>query len=557
MTRWLRDAYELTLVLVAGWLLLFPLHRASLEGRDVLRTLADGSALIDGRGLAAGEVLPAYRFNPGWILPIGRVRVERTAGEAALVAPAGPMRWPIGRQGRIVTEASGTVTLDVGSELGLEPGRNLGVYDGRRWLGDVRLTEVGRGRSTAHVAFRPDRPITGLPVTEFTFMTQVVVRREPAWLLAIEAALGLGPAVAWLAVRVRTGASPLGRLGDAIRARTTAGVRRALRAAVEAPVAGLLVGWFAPSALALLVERATVVAHDAGWLAAPLDPWPWYAPAKDVVFVAAAALAGGVALATDASALAAGARWIGWDRSLVARVPERWLPAVNWTLHLFVAWAFAWTLTGFLRANLAEIAEVLGGSWGLGGAFHVAKLGLWSATIVGCLLGYGHTVLGPLFGKHVRRLDFTVAGWVTNAASYPLLGYAMARLVGGRVGLDPAVVGGLAEPAVLGLGLLTNLLYTLSIWNMGTRFGVMTDKGLVRHGFYGVVRHPSYTLESLMFLMLEAPGYSTWREWVAGLSIAWLYWLRSEREDAFLAAANPDHAAYRAQVPWKYVPGLW
>jgi protein-S-isoprenylcysteine O-methyltransferase Ste14 len=552
----LRDAYELLLALVLGWLLLFPVHRSTLEHRNLTHTIDADTALVRGEGLTVGQELPAYRFHGGWQVPIGTLRVEHRIGQDAVLRPAGPMRWPIGRHGRIVTEEAGVVVVDVGSELGLEVGRNLGVYADRRWLGDVTLTEVGAGRSTARIRFAPDRPLAGLPVTEFTVMTQVVVRRETPLTLAAQVALGFGPAVAWALVRLRTGASPFAALGTALRARAPGWVAAARW--LEVPAAGLLVGAFAPSALALLVSKGSSALHRAWPVVPAVDPWPLFEPWTEVALAAATGAAGAWALATGRSPLVAIRSALAWERSPVARVPERWRPAVNWALHLFVVWAFASTLGGFLVANLAAAREQLAqGPPSLEGAFEVAKLALWSITIVGCILGYAHTVLGPLFGKQVHHLDFTLAGWVTNAACYPLLGLAMARLVGPRSGLDPVVCGGFGGGLLLVLGMLTNVAYTASIWNMGPRFGVMTDKGLVSSGFFGVVRHPSYTLEALMFLLVEAPGYTSWREWLAGLSVAWLYWLRSEREDAFMGASNPDYAPYRHRVPDRYVPGLW
>ncbi len=553
--RLLRDAYELLLVLVCGWLLALPLHRSRLEHRNLIRTLGPDAALVRGDGLVVGEELPAYRFHAGWQVPIGTLRVERTVGGDALLVPAGPMRWPIGRHGRIVTEDAGTVVLDVGSELGLAPGRNLGVYEERRWLGDVRLTEVGPGRSQARITFSADRPLAGLPVTEFTVMTQVVIRREPPAVLAAEVALGLGPALAWLFARLRTGSSPLAALGTRLRERAP-GIPAALRWA-DVPAAAILVGAFAPSAAALIVARATSAARAIVPAAVEVDPWPLLAPWVGVTTALAGVAAAGYRWRTGRSPLAPIAAVTAWERSPIAALPDRLRPPVNWALHLIVAWAFASTLGGFLTANLAEARAQLAGATSIPGWFEVAKLSLWSFTIVGCLLGYAHTILGPLFGKQIRHLDFTLAGWVTNAACYPLLGLAMARLVGGRCGPDPVVSGGFVGGFLLVLGLLANLGYTAAIWSMGTRFGVMTGKGLVDRGFFAVVRHPCYTLEAVMFLLLEAPGYTSAPEWLAGLSIAWLYWLRSEREDAFLAATDPEHADYRARVPDRYVPGLW
>ena len=557
LAPFLRDAYELLIVLLLGWLATAPLHAAYLDHRNVRRTLDGDTVAIRGEGLEVGERLPAYRFHAGWQVPIGSVRVERLEGEDAVVSAEPGNRWSLGRQGRIVGEAAGTVVVDVGSELGLEPGQNLGVYDGRRWLGDVQLTAVSPQRSEASVSFAPERPLAGLEVTEFTVMTQVVVRDEPPLAVAAQVVLGLGPALAWVVVRRRRGVSPLGLLGDRLRAAAAAHPKLPLL--VEALAVAVLLGLFLPSAACRIVALAAASVH--AWVPAlpVFDPWPLVEPWKRLTFALAAAWGVGYVAATGRSTLGAVSAAVAFERSPVARVPERLRPAVGWVLHLPIAWAFGAILLGFLHADVRSIATLFGdsgpASWPA--AFQIATLTLWSFTVLGCLLGYLHTVFGPLFGKRIRQVDFTLAGWITNGACYPLLGVAMLRLVWPRPGPDPVVVGGFCGGFLLVVGLLANLAYTSAIWTMGTKFGVMTDKGLVTRGWFRVVRHPCYTFEVAMFLTLEASGLTTWHEWVGALSIGFLYWLRSEREDAFMAASNPDYARYREAVPYRYLPGVW
>ncbi len=88
-------------------------------------------------------------------------------------------------------------------------------------------------------------------------------------------------------------------------------------------------------------------------------------------------------------------------------------------------------------------------------------------------------------------------------------------------------------------------------------FGVMADKGVRTTLFYGVVRHPSYTLEPMMFCLLHAPGLSGPLPFLAVSSYFFKYWLRSERDDQFMGIANPDYRDYREKVPYKFIPGLY
>ena len=150
-------------------------------------------------------------------------------------------------------------------------------------------------------------------------------------------------------------------------------------------------------------------------------------------------------------------------------------------------------------------------------------------------------------------------GWLTNAICYgPLLGAALHRVLPDPdyVGAHPTLTEGPLFYAMLGVEIGLNALYTATIWNLGPRFGVMSDKGLETRGFYAVVRHPSYTLEALMFAVMLLPGLSGGLQWLAVSSFFVKYGFRAEREDHFLSVSAPEHAAYRRAVPDKFVPGL-
>ncbi len=255
---------------------------------------------------------------------------------------------------------------------------------------------------------------------------------------------------------------------------------------------------------------------------------------------------------------------------------------IIWLLHLVIAYAFASTLHSFLIGNMSALARL---GWpeanlsfaNLNGAFHglvhvlthrpqvasieegfeIARYALWSITIVGCLIGYGHSIVGVLWGKHIRNLDFTVMGWVTNAACYPLLGVVIWQMMPPLAGSDPVVTQGPLYYLMLVTELMLNIFYTSSIWNLGKRFGVMTDKGVCSTGWYSVIRHPNYTLEALMFVMLELRGATGLPQGAAIGMFILLYYLRSEREDDFMTNSNPDYVSYKEKTPYKFIPGIY
>src|SRR3569832_1684825 len=105
------------------------------------------------------------------------------------------------------------------------------------------------------------------------------------------------------------------------------------------------------------------------------------------------------------------------------------------------------------------------------------------------------------------------------------------------VGKDPIFASGPLFYFGLCAELALNFVYTLTIWNLGTMFGVMTDKGVRTTGFYSVVRHPSYTTEALMFVVVFLKGLTGGGQWLAAAMFFVIYWLRSEREDDFMGSS--------------------
>ncbi len=522
--------YELGLVLAAALLLLALLHRATVWHTNVATVVDTNHVTVthpNAASLTLGEVVPIYRFSNDWRSEIGTARIERVEGQTVLLVydPAS-MRWPMGRQGLVTAQVGEFVQVGLGSGVGLRAGDHLNLFDDRKRVGRVVLTYVGEQTSTARMVDGKGLAAIGLLASEFTVATQAVFDNDP-WLNAIEVAsfaLALGT---YGAVWIRTRRSPFLLLGE----RVEPWLRR-----LQTP----------------LVRSAL---QSVWW------------------------------------------QRLEFSGGIYKRVkPGAFRSALIWLLHGVIALAFAHTLLGFVQGNLkialdtgwrstaallagqlasnpsSQFFDVMTAIIGAVGhmlthrphfdsveALHVTvRYLLWTLTIFGCLIGYGHSIFGFLWGKRIRNLDFTFTGWITNAVCYgPLLGVVFWQMLPPLVGPDPIFAAGAIGYLAMGAETFLNLLYMLTIWNLGTLFGVMTDKGVRSSGFYAVVRHPSYTMEVLMFLALELRGLSGPAQWFAATMLLAIYWLRSEREDAFMYRSNPQYAAYRLATPYKFVPGIY
>jgi protein-S-isoprenylcysteine O-methyltransferase Ste14 len=96
----------------------------------------------------------------------------------------------------------------------------------------------------------------------------------------------------------------------------------------------------------------------------------------------------------------------------------------------------------------------------------------------------------------------------------------------------------------------------VSFLALGRSFGfAAADRGLVRRGPYGLVRHPIYA----SYLLLQG-GYvlqslSVWNG-VVMLFVTLCNIGRAQAEDRVLAT-NEAHAAYRQRVRWRMIPRVW
>lgn len=557
LDRLCRQLFALALIVGVLVAALTPLHARATRSWWVIG--ADGDTVLldvrDPGSVEPGDVVPLYRFHGGYTRPIGEAVVVGPV-DGGLAARVASIRFPLGVQGRVAADLGDRVELVA---PGAKVGQRLYAYERGRLVADLAVEEAGPDGVRAMVKRHGRADLAGAAVSEFTVPTRAVPFDAPwlAWLegglLALVVAVwGLswvhpGPGRAWAA------------FGGALRG--------ALAAIGEVPAArvvfhGLLgfpAVWIGGQ---VLWFSGTWIVHQAwrwAW-AYDLAPKPTFGPFPDgalpLVWAAVAAAYAGFLVRRGTSPLLALWDALAW-RPVLPRVRGR--SVALWALHLLIAYAFARTLGGFLQGNVRAGLAILEQDLDPQGVFELLRYALWSLTICGCLFGYGHTVLSILWTRPIRELDFSVGGWVTTAACYgPLLGAVVEHVGGGaRIGPDPVITGGPLYGAVLGTELLLNALYTASIWNLGRYFGVMTDKGVRTTGFYAAVRHPSYTLESLMFLAIGLPWATTSAQWAVGVTFLVKYWLRSEREDHFMGAADPDYGPYREKVPWKFVPGLY
>lgn len=595
-----RVGFELVLLIAVLTLALTAIQGAfthHLTLNHVVDATHVSGAAEDAGAFRVDQQVPLYRFFDDYQQPIGFGQVDRIDGNQVEIRfDPKIMTFPVGRHGKVLSVSDNTCRVDVGSQLGFKAGEELRVYENRVNIGAVLLAEVGPSESTGQIEAIEGKPprkdLTGMTVSEFSVATQAAGLDVPALpfleLLAY-VCLILGYFFLWR----RFGGSPLLGVGTAVagRIRIPQWAKLIWFAAIGVPAV-----WYATEfvlrMLAFLIwvyyanfahaEAPARLTYDSGLQ-------PAHLPLFCLVLIGYQWLL----WTKRESPFLSFQRWIAFRGGVFGHsasdLPEH---ITMFCLQAIIVYTFARTIGGFLIGNLNAalgavwpgvpkiltpdnnpfcLAALSGAAKSLNYAFtHVphpaaaesvfssADYVVYDICIIPCLIGYAYSFFGYLWGKRIRNTDFTAVGWITNAVCYgPLLGVTFWRMLPPVFGPDPTVIPGFLRTATFAVAVSMNIVYTLSIWNLGVLFGVMTDKGVRTTGFYSVVRHPNYTVESTMFLIFYCRELSTPIQWYAVAGFLFIYWLRSEREDQFMAASNPDYLEYRKKVPYKFIPGIY
>ncbi|MDR3692681.1 MAG: methyltransferase [Fimbriimonas sp.] len=593
-------SYELGLLLAVFILLLVAIHQA-LTHRAVIDKTLDATHVaatgISPQDFRVGEAYPLYRFNPDWEEPIGEIKVSAvTDSRVEFAFRDSDIKWTMGRVGRVTGVDGAYVKLDMGSDLGFKPGDKVNVFSDRVLFATVQIVSTGPRESLAGIfgsTERDTRPETlvGKVASEFVVVNQVVVPYSPLvhWLdaLSVLALIGI-----YTYLRAKCKSSPFLRYGPGLakRFRPAVGAKLAFHALVGVPACWFL-GIFVLRAAAYLVAIfCDQIVHAKIPPALSTESFlRGLSPAFGILFAAYLI----VLVRFKGSPFGFLAKKLafrgGVFKHSASDLPEH---ITMWMFQAIIVYAFGRTLGLFFQQNLsvgisaswpnapAVVVPLVPPVSFEGAGRSIASIGyalthvpspatqdamfmtvqtiIYNACIFACLFGYGYSLLGYLWGKRIRNIDFTVVGWLTNAICYsPLFGIVLWQMLPPTAGPDPTMADGALRTITFLGEVYLNVVYTLSIWNLGPMFGVMTDKGVRTTGFYSVVRHPNYTMESLMFILLFSRGLSTPAQWFAAGSFILVYWLRSEREDQFMSVSNPDYLLYKARTIYKFIPGIY
>lgn len=212
----------------------------------------------------------------------------------------------------------------------------------------------------------------------------------------------------------------------------------------------------------------------------------------------------------------------------------------------------SWLETPFRSARAERFVRIAANLVGAAGAAFFAQATLQAYLRTHRLIGAAFfaeqmwVVVAYLLRRPARRVSRRLDDWLLAFGG--TFGGVLFRPVGAHPhwGLE----------AGLGVQLLGLVICVASFLALGRSFGfAAADRGLVRRGPYTIVRHPIYASYVLLQAGYLMQSISVWNALVMVFATSCNVG-RVLAEDRLLAASD-QHQAYRTQVRWRLLPGVW
>lgn len=208
----------------------------------------------------------------------------------------------------------------------------------------------------------------------------------------------------------------------------------------------------------------------------------------------------------------------------------------------------SWAITGAIA--VWKISDTL--SWNiLSVSFYLTQIFLLIDTSI---FAFGYLVESNTLKSEIRSIEPTLLGWVVCLACYPPFNSFAFRPF---EFIDFRVTSAYPAQIYVAASIVITVLWGIFAWAsiaLGFKASNLTNRGIVAKGPYRFTRHPAYTAKLLIWFI----QFLIFGQLTLGLYIAFIivYGLRAWTEERHLAR-DPEYIAYRKQVRWKCLPGVF
>jgi protein-S-isoprenylcysteine O-methyltransferase Ste14 len=182
------------------------------------------------------------------------------------------------------------------------------------------------------------------------------------------------------------------------------------------------------------------------------------------------------------------------------------------------------------------------------------------------LFTLGYIIETPSLRNRIKSVDPTFFGWFICLACYPPFNDFTGRFLEWQSSDFPQYQNTAVHFAA-NITLLTALaVYSWASIALGFKASNLTNRGIVSHGPYAVVRHPAYAAKNLAWwigalpnlYLIFASGNLRHAAYALLALCGWtaIYALRAITEERHLLLGNNGYAEYVARVRWRFIPGV-
>jgi protein-S-isoprenylcysteine O-methyltransferase Ste14 len=180
------------------------------------------------------------------------------------------------------------------------------------------------------------------------------------------------------------------------------------------------------------------------------------------------------------------------------------------------------------------------------------------------LFTLGYIIETPALRNRIRSVDPTFFGWFICLACYPPFNDFTSRFLEWQSSDFPQFQNSWVHFAANICLLLALAIYSWASVALGFKASNLTNRGIVSHGPYAVVRHPAYAAKNLAWWIGALPNlyliFASGNIRHAGYAllalVGWttIYALRAITEERHLLLGQNGYAEYMARVRWRFIP---
>jgi protein-S-isoprenylcysteine O-methyltransferase Ste14 len=182
------------------------------------------------------------------------------------------------------------------------------------------------------------------------------------------------------------------------------------------------------------------------------------------------------------------------------------------------------------------------------------------------LFTLGYIIEVPALNNRIRSVDPTFFGWFICLICYPPFNDFTGRFLEWQSNDFPHFESSTFH-FIANITLLTSLaIYSSASVALGFKASNLTNRGIVSHGPYSVVRHPAYAAKNFAWWIGAMPtlyfafasGSARTASYALLAMCGWttIYVLRAITEERHLLLLDNGYAQYMARVKWRFIPGV-